>query len=119
MGFGLPPPLFIRGFQMAKRDIVNDRNRFKAIRRLCTPYPPDSAGDRLKMIEDVASGKAPADFRPNVTSADMAQRIADGQASRSPRAGEKPTVSEKKRSEKRGHDRSEKSGTNRTTDLEA
>ena len=108
---------------MAKRNIVDDRNRFKAIRRLCNPFPPDTAGERLAQISDVAMGKAEPDFRASKTSPDLAERLEAGRSSRAPRIQDKPPVAEKKRTEekkraeKRGRDRSEKSTMNRTTDV--
>ena len=95
-------------------NVFDNRRRFRAIRRLCNPYPPQSADERLAQISDIAAGKAPPELVLQPVSKDLAERLAAGAASRSPRM--RPKL-ESKRSEKVTHDRAERSGIDRTADV--
>ena len=93
------------------------RRQFRAIHRLCNPYPPQGAGDRLKKIADIATGDAKPEIEIQPLSTDLAERLEAGAASRSPRAGQKPPVVEQKRKAKKERDRMEGGRFNRTTDI--
>lgn len=95
----------------------NNRRRFRAIRRLCNPYPPQSADERLVQISDIAAGKAPPELVLQPVSKDLSERLEAGAASRSPRVGDKPPAAVQKRREKITRDRSERGGIDRTTDV--
>jgi len=107
---------------------IDTRRRLLAIRRLATSFPDRTADERLANIRKLASGEGnPADFR-NQTSPDLAERLAAGQASRSPKLAQrrqgalkedeaakkrKEDEASRKRKAKSGHDRMESSGLDR------
>lgn len=117
----------------SKADELRDRSaRLRTIRRLASPVPSRTAAERLKTIEDVASGKVSAMAGRPTVSADMAERLKAGQASRSPRnaldkqkaaqkADEKSATDaedeERKRKRKGDRDRLERGGLNRSADV--
>jgi hypothetical protein len=77
---------------MAKDDKKPERSeamdfnlRVRAIRRLARPFPRHTQGERLKRIEDLASGKTDPEERRSFVSKDLAKRLTEGAASRSPR----------------------------------
>jgi len=95
-------------------NVFDNRRRFRAIQRLCSPYPPQSADARLAKISDIAAGKASPELVLQPVSLDLAERLEAGAASRSPRM--RPKLDEK-RSEKDARDRTERGGFDRTTDV--
>jgi hypothetical protein len=108
-----------------KHDVYDSRRRLRAIRRLSRSFPASNQVERLESIADIASGKAPPERSISPVSGDLAERLADGADSRSPRMKKPETVKEtkrkkeqaKKRKESKGHDRQEGGGMNRTTDV--
>ncbi len=96
---------------------LENRRRFRAIQRLCNRFPPQTADERLKKIAGIADRSLPPEIAIQPVSADLAERLADGAASRSPRVGKKPPVKEQKRQARKGRDRQEGSGFNRTLDV--
>ena len=89
--------------------------RLAAIRRLARQMPLYNADERLGKIAEVASGKGDVAgvFQMKV-GANLAERVAAGQASRSPMPGDPPKPEpEQKRSRRGGRDREEKGGSNR------
>ena len=109
--FGMP-----KSKQSSDRTLEN-RRRFRAIQRLCNRFPPQTADERLEKIAGIADRSLPPEIAIQPVSADLAERLADGAASRSPRVGQQPPVKEQKRQAKRGRDRQEGGGFNRTTDV--
>lgn len=96
----------------SKSAVGDTRQRLRIIRRLARLYPPQTAGDRMKQIVEVASGgEIPERSKRHCTPEESAADI----ASRSPRMNHpEPTIVKKKsRSEKKSRDRSEKGGHDR------
>jgi len=99
---------------------IETKRRLRAIRRLSASFPDRTAEERIKQIEGIASGKLEPKLFRNETSPTLMERLAAGQASRSPRAADqkKPEKKpEKKRKGLGGRDRQERGGLNRSTDL--
>ena len=83
---------------------IETRRRLRAIRRLSSGFPDRTAEERLEKIAGIASGKLdPSVARPN--------RVAPP-----PVPAEEPE-DEKKRKKKGGHDRQERGGMNRSSDV--
>jgi hypothetical protein len=117
---------------MSKKEAMLDvKARLRTIRRLASPVPNSTAAERLKTIEGIAGGSVgPMDGRPK-TSATLLKRLAEGQASRSPRnaidkqpeqrrrklEAKEREEAEKKRKGEQGRDRQERGGLNRSADL--
>ena len=99
------------------------RNRLRVIRRLSKGFPDQTAEARLGQIAKIASGEAPAVIPREPMDKTMAQRIAEGQASRSPKAKDrvrpapkkKPAEDSEPKKRKRlgGRDRKERGGSER------
>ena len=104
---------------------IETKRKLRAIRRLSTPVPDQNAEERLGQIGDVLSGKLDVQRITNITSPTLARRLAEGQASRSPRNAidkrppKKPEaeVEEKKRKLGGGRNRMETGGMNRSEDV--
>jgi len=91
---------------------VDTKARLRAIRKLASPVPDRTATDRLRRIEGIASGSITPEMGRLTTSPDLLERLAAGQASRSPRVGDKKR--EPKEREKRGgRNRMESGGADR------
>ena len=104
-------------FVQTSHTTLLQRRQFKAIRRLANSYPPQGAHERLGKIADIATGDAKPEIEIQPLSADLAERLAKGAASRSPRVGQKPPVAEQKRKAKKERNRMEGGRFNRTTDV--
>jgi len=89
--------------------------RFRVIRQLASLGEETKYDERMKLIADIASGKVPPEIPREPADHTLAKRLADGQASRSPRANRQPTVQERK--ESAGRNRMEGPALNRTTDF--
>ena len=63
-------------------DMIEQKRRLSAIRRLSPSFPARTAGERLETIEGIASGKLDPSLVRRVPSADLEQRLKDGIASR-------------------------------------
>jgi hypothetical protein len=106
---------------------VETKNRLRTIRRISGPFPDRTAEERLKTIIGVADGTLDPMEGRNKTSPNLLERLAAGQASRSPRnaadkrpkAEPKPVEAdeEKERKGRRGRDRQERGGIDRSADL--
>ncbi len=70
-------------------DVVLVKARLRAIRKLSSPVPTRTADDRLKRIVGIASGEISPEMGRITTSPDLLERLAAGQASRSPRIADK------------------------------
>ncbi len=114
-------------------DMIERKRRLRAIRRLSPSFPDHTSEDRLEKIEAIASGKADPSIVRRKPSADLAQRLEAGIASRSPRVGDKQTAKKakaekarstpptvaveddaKKRKSRLGRDRQERGGQDRS-----
>ena len=116
---------------------IESKRRLRAIRRLSASFPDRTAEERLARIEGIASGAVDPVVR-NTTSPDLMERLAAGQASRSPRTAhdkrpgaKRPADTprhaddlkraddpdKKKRKKGGGHDRQESGGLNRSADV--
>lgn len=80
-------------------DKADTKARLRAIRKLCGPVPDRTAADRLARIEGIAAGKLTPEMGRVHTSADLMERLAAGQASRSPRAGDAAEAKAKAKAE--------------------
>lgn len=96
---------------------IENRRRFRAIQRLCNRFPPQTADERLEKIAGIASRSLSPDIAMPPVSADLAERLVAGAASRSPRVGKQPPVVEQKRKAKKERNRMEGGSFNRTTDI--
>ncbi len=100
---------------------IETKRKLRAIRRLSASFPNRTAAERLKTIEGIATGKLEPTVVRRATSPDLIERLEAGQASKSPRVGDKPAKKkdepEKKRKKRGGHDREEKGGLNRSSDV--
>jgi hypothetical protein len=106
---------------------IETKRKLRAIRRLSSCFPDRTAEERLEKIEGIAAGKIDPSVVRRGTSPDQAERLKRGMASRSPRNAldtkpvQKPKDEkqdeEKKRKKRGGHDRQEKGGIDRSSDL--
>ncbi len=113
-------------------DSIERTRRLRAIRRLSPSFPRHTAAERLEKIEGIANGKTDPSIVRRKPSADLAERLAAGIASRSPRIQdrhkikdkkkaaftereeEKKATDEKKRKSRLGRDRQERGGQDRS-----
>jgi hypothetical protein len=114
---------------MAGEEQLVVKQKLRAIRRLSTSFPARTAEERLVQIEGIASGNIPPTMVRRAVSPDMGERLARGQASRSPRNAldkrkpeakkdnEAESGEEKKRKRRSGFDRKERGGIDRSDDL--
>ena len=103
---------------------TDDRTRLRACRRLARSFPDKTSHERLKMISEIASGKAEPRMKKTKLSSDGMERITAGQASRSQgnahdrierRRLEDEAEAEKKRKKRGTRNRQETSGHDRMT----
>lgn len=78
-------------------DLIDSKARLRAIRRLASPVPSKTCGERLEKIVKIATGELDPIMGRVVVSPTMIERLRQGQASRSPRIGDAPK--EKKKEE--------------------
>ena len=108
---------------------IETKRKLRTIRRLSASFPDRTAEDRLVQIEGIASGKLEPKLFRRQPSPDLMERLAAGQASRSPRIADKrrekdkanakkkaaeEKKAEKARAEKVGKDRKERGGQDRS-----
>lgn len=114
---------------------LETRKKLAAIRRISAAFPDATAEERLLQIEGIASGKLEPKLVRREHSANLAERLAAGQASRSPRSPaiqaakqkaqeareaarkDEEKKAAKKRKGKPSKDRMETSNLNRSADL--
>lgn len=92
---------------------VHVKTQLRAIRRLASPVPDRTAEERLEKIAGIANGTLTPEMGRLTTSPDLMERLRAGQASRSPRVGDPKPEPKPKRAQRAGHDRQERSGTDR------
>ncbi len=116
-------------------DMVEQKRRLSAIRRLSPGFPTRTAKERLEKIEGIASGKLDPAIVHRAPSANLAERLKAGMASRSKRIQDNRTpefgafqqkqkaerekaaaekADEKKRKTRFGKDRQERGGRDRS-----
>lgn len=114
---------------------IETKKRLRAIRRLATSFPDRTAEERLAQIEGIANGSLEPKVWRRDMSTNLMERLAAGQASRSPRnafdkrpgakrpavareaEAETETEEKKKRGKRGGRDRMERDGLNRSSDV--
>ncbi len=82
-------------------DFIEQKQRLRAIRRLSPGFPLRTVEERLSLIEGIASGKIDPSIIRRKPSVDLAKRLADGIASRSPRVQDARKSKDREAVEKR------------------
>jgi len=108
---------------------IETKRKLRYIRSISAPFPDRTAEERLERIAGIASGKVELTPVQNRVSPTLMDRLAAGQASRSPRTARdkqpkpKPQPDaeegepEKKRGRLGGRNRKEGGGMNRSADI--